>query len=207
MLHYQTLDKPTLELLKQLMALSPFEKTCLCGGTSLALQIGHRKSIDIDLFGLVELEDLTVSKTLATFGNVQIIKSTPNIHIYIINSTKVDIVNYHYPWIGSIKTEDCIRLASKQDIAAMKLAAITGRGSKKDFIDLYFLLDKYTLEDMLEFYNQKYIDGSIFMVIKSLVYFDDAEQDPDPYMLRPIQWQMVKSRITKEVEHYLSLLE
>ncbi len=204
MLYYKTLDKPTLELLKQLMALPPFENMCLCGGTSLALQIGHRKSIDIDLFGQVELDYIAISKALASVGTIQTIKHTQNINIYIINGIKVDIVNYHYPWIGSVITEDFIRLGSKQDIAAMKLAAITGRGSKKDFIDLYFLLEEYTMMDMLKFYNQKYSDGSIFMVLKSLVYFDDAEKDPEPIMLKPLQWQDVKIRIKKEVERYLS---
>jgi hypothetical protein len=176
----------------------------LCGGTSLALQIGHRRSVDIDLFGNIYMEDFEITKTLATFGNIQTIHRTQNILLSIVNGIKVDIVNYHYPWVGSFIFENGIRLGSKQDIAAMKLAAIAGRGSKKDFIDIFFLLQEYTLREMLSFYDKKFIDGSIFMVIKSLVYFNDANEDPDPFMLVPLDWEMVKKKIVKEVEAYLS---
>ena len=82
----------------------------------------------------------------------------------------------------------------------MKLAAITGRGSKKDFIDLFFLLIEFTLKEMLEFYTMKYSDGSTFMVLKSLTYFDDADLEPNPFMLVPLEWEKVKATITKRVE-------
>jgi predicted nucleotidyltransferase component of viral defense system len=95
---------------------------------------------------------------------------------------------------------DGIRLVSKKDIAAMKLNAIAGRGSKKDFIDVYQLLKDFSLVEMLAFYSQKYPNGSEFMVLKSLLYFDDAEIEPDPIMLIPISWNQVKERIINEVK-------
>jgi hypothetical protein len=204
MLHYSTIDKSTLELLTRLMASTHFSKMCLCGGTSLALQIGHRKSIDIDLFGQIDLDDITAANTLGSIGTTQTIKKSQNIHIYIVNGIKVDLVNYSYPWIKPIITKDTIRLGSKPDIAAMKLAAVAGRGSKKDFIDIYFLLKEFSLSELLAFYNQKYSDGSSFMVLKSLTYFNDADDDPNPVMLIPTNWEQVKIIIAKEVEAFFS---
>ena len=204
MLHYSTIDKSTLELLTRIMASSYFSNMYLCGGTSLALQIGHRKSIDIDLFGQIDLDDITAANTLGSFGTTQTIKKSQNIHIYIVNGIKVDLVNYSYPLIKPIITKDTIRLVSKPDIAAMKLAAVAGRGSKKDFIDIYFLLREFSLSELLAFYNQKYSDGSSFMVLKSLTYFSDADDEPNPVMLIPINWEQVKTIIAKEVEAYLS---
>ncbi len=84
----------------------------------------------------------------------------------------------------------------------MKLAAITGRGSKKDFIDIYFLLKKFSLKELMAFYNKKYFDGSEYMVIKSLTYFGDAEPDPMPEMIKDINWKTVKETIRSEIEKY-----
>jgi len=175
----------------------------LAGGTSLALQIGHRKSIDLDLFGTVEPDDISIPNTLKSIGNIQLIKKTPNILIYIVNGIKVDIVNYSYPWIDTACREDQLRLAGKKDIAAMKLAAITGRGSRKDFVDLYFLLQEFSLREMLSFYDQKYFDGSSFLVLKSLTYFDDAESDPQLIMLKEADWKKVKQTIIDSVDAFL----
>jgi predicted nucleotidyltransferase component of viral defense system len=99
---------------------------------------------------------------------------------------------------------DDIKLASVEDIAAMKLAAVTGRGSRKDFVDLFFILEKYTLPQLFDFYRQLYPDGSEFQVLKSLVYFDDAEIEPMPVMIKPVIWEEVKARIIVEVNQHFS---
>jgi len=203
MLHYTTIDSTTLELLKRLLAIPYFSNLYLAGGTSLALQIGHRKSIDLDLFGTIDADDISIAKTLNSLGNIQLIKKTTNIQIYIVNGVKVDIVNYHYPWIQPACKEDQLRLAGKKDIAAMKLAAITGRGSRKDFIDIYFLLKEFNLQEMLSFYDEKYHDGSSFLVLKSLTYFDDAEIDPQPYMLKKTDWEQIKKSIVSSLNAFL----
>lgn len=152
------------------------------GGTSLALQIGHRESIDIDLFGYKELDELELSDFLSTLGKIQILKKSKNILIYTIDGIKVDLVNYRYPWLYPCLNLENQRLADQRDIAAMKLNAISGRGSKKDFIDLHFLLKKYSLSEMIGYYNKKFLDGSEFLVLKSLTYFDDADLDESPKM-------------------------
>lgn len=206
MLHYQAIDSTTLELLKKLIRLAGFEQLRLAGGTSLALQYGHRKSIDLDLFGEFTLDTIMLSSYLGSMGEVKILQNLQHIKSYLINGIKVDIVNYPYPWIGPLLSIDQVRLASDRDIGAMKLAAITGRGAKKDFFDLYFLLKRFTLRELLSFYNQKYMDGSAFMVIKSLVYFEDAEADVDPVQLIPASWSDVKSSIVHHQKEYLDNL-
>lgn len=206
MLHYQAIDSTTLELLKKLLRLAGFEQLRLAGGTSLALQYGHRKSIDLDLFGEFTMDTIMLSSHLGSIGEVKILQNLQHIKSYLINGIKVDIVNYPYPWIGPLLSIDQIRLASDRDIGAMKLAAITGRGAKKDFFDLYFLLKRFTLRELLSFYNQKYMDGSAFMVIKSLVYFEDAEADVDPVQLIPASWSDVKSSIVHHQKEYLDNL-
>jgi hypothetical protein len=203
MLYYTTIEPVALELLKRFFTVPYFINLFLAGGTSLALQTGHRKSIDLDLFGTIEADDISIANILKSFGNIQLIKKTPNILIYIVNGIKVDIVNYSYPWIDAPCIEDQLRLAGKKDIAAMKLAAITGRGSRKDFVDLYFLLQEFSLQEMLSFYNQKYDDGSSFLVLKSLTYFDDAELDPQLIMLKNVDWKKVKLSIVNSVATFL----
>jgi predicted nucleotidyltransferase component of viral defense system len=182
------------------MKIPEFSGLYLVGGTALALQAGHRKSIDLDLFGILTLDEFEFTNTLKIFDSVTLINRTANIKTFLINQIKVDFVNYPYQWIEPCINIDSIRLAGKSDIAAMKLAAITGRGTKKDFIDLVTLLDEFTLDKMLQFYNRKFPDGSEFMVLKSLTYFKDAETDQPPVMLRETDWNKVKWRIISETK-------
>ncbi|MFZ6026010.1 MAG: nucleotidyl transferase AbiEii/AbiGii toxin family protein [Bacteroidota bacterium] len=197
MLYYETIDTSTLELLKRLLAIPSFSSLRLAGGTSLALQYGHRKSIDIDLFGEIDIDGDSLSSILTETGEVKRLNNRPNIHIYTINGVKVDIVNYPYRWIDELLVKDGLRLASDKDISAMKLAAITGRGTKKDFIDLFELLQHYSLSELIGFYEQKYHDGSVFLVLKSLVYFEDADAEITPYLLRNYSWEDIKTYIKK----------
>ena len=85
----------------------------------------------------------------------------------------------------------------------MKLSAVTNRGTKKDFIDVFFLLKTFSLEQMLNFYKDKYTDSQLFTVLKSLTYFEDAESDPMPVMTVPLEWTEVKKSITAAVGKYL----
>lgn len=203
MLFTQTVSKELLELLKHLMNVDCLKKFDLVGGTSLALQIGHRNSIDIDLFGESQIEEEDFLSILNTFGKVITIKKSSHLLVASVNNIKVDIVNYKYPVLEKSTMIDGIRFASKQDIAAMKLNAIAGRGSKKDFIDLYFLLSLYSLEEMINFYQRKYYDGSVFLVLKSLTYFDDADIEVEPLMHVPFSWEACKDTIRNHVRNYL----
>ena len=196
MLHYETVEPSTLELLKYLQKCPGLEKMRLSGGTALALQVGHRKSLDLDFFGELSLDNDDLTKILEPHGKVKKIKKTTSISVFLVNEIKVDFVQYNYPWLTAAVKEDGITLAGLMDIGAMKLAAITGRGRKRDFYDLYFLLRVYTLSQLVEFYNAKYNDGSEFMLLKSLNYFEDAEEDLDPELVNPLPWKEVKEKIT-----------
>ena len=203
MLHYKTIEPETLGILKKIQQIEELSNLRLVCGTALALQIGHRKSIDIDLFGTIKADNIAVSQELKKIGKLTIIQNSKNINIYLINNIKVDIVNYPYPWLENVKFEDDILLANINDIAAMKISAITGRGTKKDFIDLYFLLKRYTLKEILDFYVQKYDDASIFMALRSLSYFIDADEDEQPEMIISADWCEVKRTIEYALESYI----
>src|SRR5690554_6381891 len=204
MLQTQTVDSELLELLKWIMYEKTFADFALARGTSLALQTGHRNSIDIDLFGKSEIDHDLFFDILGNFGNVEISRNTKNIFIVEVNGIKVDFVNYKYPLLDEIVVGDGIRIFSKKDIAAMKIAAITGRGSKKDFIDLYFLLNDFSLLEIMGYYNQKYHDGSEFMALKSLAYFEDADLQPQPKMFKEFDWKMCKKHILAETKWILN---
>lgn len=202
MLHYQTIYPETLRLLKKLQEIDYLSDFRLVGGTALALQIGHRVSVDLDLFAFSESDVAPIVDYIDTLGKIRIVNRTPKVLNLFIDEIKVDFVTFQYDFIRPPEVIDTIRLASIQDIAAMKLSAITSRGAKKDYIDLYFLLDIYTLSEMFDFYRLKFPDGSDFLVVKSLTYFNDADIEPMPKMLKPVNWEDVKSRITQEANTY-----
>ena len=203
MLSLQTVYPDTLELLKILMRLPILGQMRLVGGTALALQYGHRRSVDLDFFGQTteDVDELTHNLS-DRIGDVVRNNCTKRIKTYMLNGIKVDFVNYDYPWIGEPIIEDGIRLASNMDIAAMKVNAIIGRGTKKDFIDVFFLLRHFSFEELLKMYLTKYADGSEYRALLSMSYFADADPQPMPYLFESVDWEIVKYRIRKEVESY-----
>ena len=200
MLFTNAIDSSTIVLLKKLQTLPILQDTHLVGGTALALQIGHRKSVDLDLFGRVESNQIDLTDDLRSVTeSMMLIQESRNIHIYLLNQVKVDIVNYSYKWLKEPVKEEGLILAAKEDIAAMKIAAVVGRGTKKDFIDLAFLLDYYPLKDILSMYMEKYPEASMFVAMKSLTYFRDAETDAMPDMLVPVSWKVCKDKLISAV--------
>lgn len=183
------------------MALPLSSETRLVGGTSLALQYGHRNSVDLDFFGSLDDDLLAFRDCLESISQVNVIKETKSIRIYNIDGVKIDFVDYsRYPWLADAVEEDGLRLASPKDIAAMKINAIEGRGTRKDFVDIYFLLQHYSLNEILGFYQEKYPEHSLFRALMSLSYFDDAEKQMMPKMFASVSWDEMKAYIIKEVE-------
>lgn len=206
MLRTNTIEASTLELLKTLQQILLFRNLRLVGGTALALRMGHRHSIDLDLFGMIDADYMEISEVLQENKlKVTLNYNSKNIHQFTINDVKVDIVNYPYEWIEPQMEMNNIRLAGLKDIAAMKLSAITNRGTRKDFVDIYFLLQTFSLADMLLFYKQKYKDNSEFMVIKSLSYFIDAEEEPMPKMYIKTEWESIKKSIQEELNRVANI--
>ena len=204
MLSLQTIHPDTLELLRKLMQLPLLGEMRLVGGTALALQYGHRRSVDLDFFGNTteDIDELTE----ALHDSVECVvrgNCSKRIKSYMLNGVKVDIVNYDYPWIGDFVDEEGLRLASPQDIAAMKVNAVMGRGTKKDFIDVYFLLRHFSFAELIKLYLKKYADGSEYRALLSMTYFGDADPQPMPYMYENVDWEAVKERIRQEVEKHV----
>lgn len=199
MLHLATLAPSTLGLLRRIQSQAAFADTRLVGGAALALHFGHRTSIDLDLFGswepLPPLE-LALSNCAAS---VMKTGGEESLQFFTVDGVKIDCVTYPYKWLRPAVVSDGIRLADIPDIAAMKLAAATNRGTRKDFVDVYFLLQKYSLRQMLDWYVEKYPDGNDYLVLRSLVYFDDAELEPMPNMLTPVEWKSVTKAIESAV--------
>lgn len=203
MLSFQTVFPDTLELLMRLTALPMLSDTRLVGGTALALQLGHRRSVDLDFFGCVSTDTNSVIAELNKIGRVGIISCTETIRRLTIDDVKVDIVDYSdVPWIDGAVVSDNLRLASLRDIAAMKMNAIVGRGSRKDFVDLYFLLQHFSFSDIMDCYRQKYPAGTDYRAMMSSVYFKDAEIQPMPEMFSEATWDMMKSFIKRTVDNY-----
>lgn len=204
MLYYRTVYPETLQLLKRLHEIDYLNDFRLVGGTALALQIGHRLSIDLDLFVFSELDVAPILDQIDSLGKIEIINHTSKVLTLFIDDIKIDFVSYQYDFLKPIEVVENIRLASIEDIAAMKLSAIANRGAKKDFIDLFFLLKTFSLAQIFEYYHAKFPTASDFLVVKSLTYFNDADIEPMPKMLKPITWDDVKSRIVQEVDGYFT---
>ena len=203
MLHLQTILPDTLELLKRLSAQPEMKGMRLVGGTALALQYGHRQSVDLDFFGTPVINQDEMLGMVEKMGPYRLRNRTKNILQLIVNDIMVDIVDYsQYSWIDNPICWEGITLASPKDIAAMKINAVEGRGTKKDFIDIYRLLQHYSLDDLLSFYSQKYPNYSLFRAILSLNYFDDADPQAMPKMFSPANWEEMKKTISSAVNSY-----
>lgn len=203
MLSYHAVTSHTLELLNRLSSELASTDLRLVGGTALALQYGHRNSVDLDFFGTLDDEVLNLHEVLNSIGRYEVIKETAHIRVYILEGVKIDFVDYsQYPWIDAPVMEDGLCLASPRDIAAMKINAIEGRGSRKDFIDIYFLLQHYSLNEILGFYQQKYPNYSIFRALKSLSFFADAEAQLMPVMYSSISWEEMKQQVLLAVRGF-----
>ena len=201
MLFTATVAPNTLGLLIELMHKPYLNGFNLVGGTALSMQIGHRISIDLDMltteaFDTNELK----SKLEDDYSVFQVLQESQNTLITTINDIKVDFIRFKYGFTYPIIIEKEIRLVNIKDIASVKLDAITGRGKKKDFFDLYFLLKKYTLPELFDLYQEKYQHTTIFHVIKSMVYFQDADKEPEPIIIdKKVVWTKVKRMLTEEV--------
>ena len=180
----------------------------LAGGTALAIQLGHRESLDLDWFTTQGIADpLHLAETLKgcdfQFEVTGVEKGT--LH-GAADGVKLSFLDYRYPLLRTVVAwPECgCELAALEDLACMKLSAIASRGAKKDFLDLYALgTTRFNLTQMLEFYQQKYATTDLLHVLSSLVYFDDAEAEDTPRMLWPTDWEEVKRTVRTWVTDYV----
>lgn len=183
------------------MSLPALEPFYLVGGTALALQMGHRSSVDLDLFTPQQFDKEVVLEAVNAELDVLLESEGPNMLITYIEGVKVDFVKMGYAVLFKPLIVEGIRMLDIRDIAPMKLKAITQRGSKKDFYDIYFLLARLSLEEMLNLFREKFKQQETFHVIKSLTYFEDAEKYYDPLVFdKSVTWQKVKTAVVKAVK-------
>ena len=191
-LHTETVSSGLLDLLQKLMKESRLASFALAGGTSLALRFGHRTSIDLEIFTCEAFDAPATAELLKTGYEMKEAETAQNTVRGIIDGIKIDLIAHRYPLLNPFENPGGIRMFSCEDIAAMKLNAITNRGCKKDFWDYAELLTIYSRDEMLSFFARKYTNDSLWNVEKSLTYFDDAEGDPDPRDLRGRSWEEIK---------------
>lgn len=170
--------------------------TYLGGGTAVALQIGHRRSVDVDFFTPSEFNETQwESKLVSEFG-LQVTQKDWQTLIGEIDKVKFSLMGYKYKLIEEPLDLYKIKVAALADLAAMKLEAVLTRGVKRDFIDIFFLGKRFGLVKMFEFYRQKYGDdvyeNKYLLIRKALMYFEEADTDEMPDMLVEVSWDTVK---------------
>ena len=212
MLYTETLTTDTLELLKRLMQDERLSDFYLAGGTNLALTLGHRKSIDLDLFSYRSFDAQLLAEHLtrnypfiiADLRTRDTIKGT-------INNVKIDLIAHNYPLLKEPNVyEYSIRLYSKEDIAAMKLVAISDNGQRlKDFVDIAYLSTKLSLSQMLNAYVAKYPAGNQLHVLRGLSYFEDIDFDVQIELTnnRCFNWKIIKQRILEMIRREENVFE
>lgn len=202
-MHEKVLPRGSRALLAKLESLSAPELDgwTLAGGTGLALQLGHRVSEDLDFFRSDRFSPVRLHHLLTRVGQTELLQEDDRTLTVIASGVKLSFFHVVDEILFSTIEYSFFRLAELRDIALMKLAAVSGRGSRKDFIDLYTILQgSLTLEQCLERLPDKYGEDrvNIYHVLKSLTYFDDAEREPMPRMLEPFDWDKCKSFFVRE---------
>jgi hypothetical protein len=206
MLHKESVDNTTLELIKTLQSDLVFNEFILAGGTGLALQIGHRISVDIDFFTINEFDNQELLDHLTFHYGFSEQYRHRNTLKGTISGVFVDFIRHNYVYVEDPVVIEGIRMASKPDIAAMKVNAISGNGTRvKDFIDIYFLLKEMDFSEMIQHYKNKYQTNNDFHAIKSIAYFDDVILTEWPKMIleKDLDIRKLKKSIIEKRQTFL----
>jgi predicted nucleotidyltransferase component of viral defense system len=199
MLHRKTVEPNTLSLIYSLQSKNYTNNFLLVWGTALALQIGHRTSTDIDFFSNEKFDVVSLLNFLREdYNDLTIRNQMSHAVLTEINNIKSDFVFQSSILIDPPVIMENIRMASMREIAAMKISAIVARGKKRDFVDLYCLLNSFSLSEILKAFKEKYKDSDTALAMRSLFYYVDADQDLDPKCFFDYDWEKVKKRIHKE---------
>lgn len=192
----------TFALIQDLQKIEFLKDFYLVGGTALALQLGHRNSIDIDLFTQQEFLADDLKFALSHFDFFASLYRN-NTVLSVVNNVKTDFIRHDYNYLKPFIIEDGVRMVSKDDIAAMKVHAIIQSGKRlKDFIDIYFLLEHFSLNQIVALFSQKYGYINPMLAVKALNYFDDIDENIDPpKLLKPLPLIRIKSRIQEATLH------
>ena len=174
----------------------------LAGGTGLALHLGHRYSEDLHFFGEEPFEPERLAEELSAIGSISIqSRSGDTLHL-VLQGLRLSFLRTQTPLLFPGTTYRGLVVADPRDIAVMKVIAIGGRGSRKDFVDLYFFLQAGgSLDGILSLVRRRFqdVDYNEYHLLKSLVYFEDAESEPMPKMIRDVEWETIRAAIISEV--------
>lgn len=199
----QILSQETKNNLEKIIEAGIIKDFYLAGGTAVALHLMHRLSIDLDFFTKEDFDRTSLVQKIITIGKFSIEKEAENSLIGVFNNTRITFIKYSYPLLFNLRTMEGMSVADPRDIGCMKITAISARGMKKDFIDLFFICrEVIQLKDLLILFKKKYrsVDYNLIHILKSLIYFEDSDYEPMPNMIIPISWQEVKDYFIKEVE-------
>ncbi len=197
MLRKEAVEKGTMDLVDKLMADDKLASFNLVGGTALALKIGHRKSIDIDLFTQSDFDSREISKHLYTTYNVTRLQTIANGVFCLVDRIKLDLLAHKYPLVQGVEVSEGVRMVSLKDIGAMKLNAIYGNGTRlKDFVDIYSLLEDFSLKELLQASEMKYPENNIGVVQQSLLHHQDIDFSvPIDFIGKEIKWPSIAERL------------
>jgi predicted nucleotidyltransferase component of viral defense system len=200
----QVITPQTSHVLNALKVNAKLSGFYLSGGTALALQLGHRVSEDLDFFSGQRFDPILLQEAIEKTGRLTSTELAENTLNTFFNDVKVQFLYYPYPMLENLLEWEGVKLSSLADIACTKMITVSMRGSKKDFVDIYFLLQRFTLEELFKLVNKKYraVDYNPQHILKSLVYFEDAEGQPMPRMQTEIDWETIKAGLIRAVKTY-----
>jgi predicted nucleotidyltransferase component of viral defense system len=202
-MYLKVIDQKRKKILKDLGFLNKY-KFYLAGGTALALQIGHRISVDFDFYTQKNFDPNNIINKLKNKFQIEVIMLRDNTLGVIVDNVEINFFRYPYKLIDDLTILEKIKIASIKDIAAMKIIAIAQRGTQRDFVDIYYLLQKHNVLEILRWVNEKYPEISIPLCLKALVYFKDAEENKESKKRIKIfdndfNWKKAKKFIEKQI--------
>ena len=179
----------------------------LAGGTGLAVSLGHRRSVDLDLFRQSPFRSATLRDRLAGVPELTDVELADATIYFTLRGVKVSVMHYPYPLLFPVAAFDGLSVADPRDIGCMKLDTIGSRGARRDFVDLYVAAQTYGLQAIFEWFEAKYASAphNRAHVLKALTYFVDAEHEPMPDMLVPIEWSAVTEYFVRETPRLVRL--
>lgn len=201
MLQFNAVPGTTLDVLKTLMRQPWINDFNLVGGTALALYWGHRVSVDIDFFTDQKIDLDELDGKISQVPGAMLISKNPIGRIYSINDIQTDFVNFPYRFFYPPIKDNGFSIAHVDDIVSLKLGALANRGAKKDFYDLYYTLQHYDIEQLFDLYKRKFNVADVLPLLKSLVYFADAEDQLPPELTKnkSLTWPQIKKFIEQKV--------
>lgn len=205
-IHWEVLDRKRLEILPKLEFLRKEYGFYLAGGTALALQMKHRTSIDFDFYGPRDFDPQVLFRKLKRQFKTLVSTHTAEGTLMVgYQDIEMSFFRYAYPLLKPLVRTEYLDLLSIQDIASMKIIAIVQRGTKRDFVDVYYLLKRLGLHSMVKFTEQKYPVFNRYIGLRALTYFEDADEDKSRRRLETfekISWEKIKQKLIEAVDHY-----